>query len=185
MRKKAAGYLAETFRKYPGVKRSLNKLHSVCAIGKYADYIINEHNLSLTCFDEKSPYYKLAILNGKSVSLGLPRHFIGTIMHVCESLLREQLPYFRDKFSREVTFHYIDENGNSLLHTMYTGALKEPYIKRRNTYLVDTYFNPDMFQRRKLSNIWINMYDAYYTVQRLSELALEGKTLFAYPHFYM
>ena len=77
------------------------------------------------------------------------------------------------------------ENGNSLLHTMYTGALKEPYIKRRNTYLVDTYFNPDMFQRRKLSNIWINMYDAYYTVQRLSELALEGKTLFAYPHFYM
>lgn len=182
--KTAAGYLAETFRNYPGVKRSLNKLHSVCAIGKYADYLTNEHHLSETCFDEKSPYYKLAVLGGKSVSLGLPIYFVGTISHVCESLLRARLPYFRDKFTRKLSFQYIDQNGNRLQHSMYTGDSRKPYIRAKNTHLVDTYFDHGMFKHQRLSNIWINMYDARYTVHRLSELALEGKTLFTYPVFY-
>ncbi len=57
--KTVAGYLAETFRKHPGVKRSLNVEHSVCAIGKYADYLLNEHQYSKDCWDKKSPYYKM------------------------------------------------------------------------------------------------------------------------------
>lgn len=181
--KTAAGYLAETFRNYPGVKRSLNKLHSVCAIGKDADFLLGEHHLSQTCFDEKSPYYKLGVLGGKSVSLGLPSYFIGTISHVCESLLREQMPYFKDKFCKQVTFNYIDSDGTSLHHTMYTEA-KVPYVQYKNTHLVDTYFDSTKYQRRRLSNIWINVYDARYTIERLKELALEGKTRFSYPPFY-
>lgn len=181
--KTAAGYLAETFRNYPGVNRSLNKLHSVCAIGPAAEYLLKEHHLSQTCFDEKSPYYKLAKMGGMSVSLGLPSYFIGTVSHVCESLLREQLPYFRDKFCRQATYHYIDSKGNILSHTMFTGA-KEPYIQSKNTYLVDTYFDSSKYNRRRLSNIWINVYDADYVVKRLSELALEGKTRFSYPPYY-
>ena len=66
-----AGYLAETFRKMPGVKRSINLQHSVCAKGKYADYLISEHHLSNTCWDEKSPYYKLTLLNAKIFSFRL------------------------------------------------------------------------------------------------------------------
>ena len=181
--KTAAGYLAETFRNYPGVKRSLNKFLSVCAIGKYADFLLGEHHLSQTCFDEKSPYYKLGILGGKSISLGLPPYFIGTISHVCESLLREQMPYFRDKFCKQVTFHYIDYQGTPFTHIMYTEP-KVPYVQYKNTHLVDTYFDSTKYQRRRLSNIWINVYDVCYTIERLKELALEGKTRFSYPPFY-
>ncbi len=38
-----AGALAEAFRKYPGVKRSVSVQHSVSAIGYYADYLIKDH----------------------------------------------------------------------------------------------------------------------------------------------
>lgn len=181
--KTAAGFLAETFRNYPGVKRSLNKLHSVCAIGKYADYLVSEHHLSKTCFDEKSPFYKLGQLGGLSFSLGLPKYYIGTIGHVCESLLRERLPYFRDKFSRLVSYEYVTYDGRHIRHEMYTGSLK-PYVRSKDTCLVDSCFSKEKYGRRRLSNIWINMFDVHYTIKRLSELALEGKTIFSYPPFY-
>ena len=48
-----AGYLAEEFRKYPGVIRSINVQHSVCAIGKYADFLVKDHHLSHDCWDDK------------------------------------------------------------------------------------------------------------------------------------
>lgn len=53
--KTAAGLLAETFRKRSGVKRSLNQLHSVCALGKDAELITKDHINSKVCFDEHSP----------------------------------------------------------------------------------------------------------------------------------
>lgn len=181
--KTAAGFLAETFRKNPGVKRSLNKLHSVCAKGKNADYIISEHHLSVTCFDEHSPYYKIAELGGKSFSLGLSKYYIGTIGHVCESLLFNELQFFKDKFSQPVTFRYIDWNGDEYQHTLYTKS-KRPYIRHRNSKLVDTYFDKTKYGHFRLSNIWINMYDAEYTVNRLKELAMEGQTIYNNPKFY-
>ena len=59
-----AGWLAECFRRYPGVKRSINVRHSVCAIGPQADYLLGEHHLGETAWDEKSPYYKLSQIGG-------------------------------------------------------------------------------------------------------------------------
>lgn len=175
--KTAAGFLAETFRKNPGVIRSMNKLHSVCAKGKNAEYIVSEHHLSKTCFDEHSPYYKIAELGGFSFSLGLPRYYIGTIGHVCESLLFNELGMFKEKFSEPVTFHYKDWLGNDYFHTMFTKS-KFPFIRCRNTKLVDTYFEKSKYGHIRLSNMWINMYDAKYTIFRLKELAIEGKTLY-------
>lgn len=181
--KTAAGYLAETFRQYPGVKRSLNKLHSVCALGKDAEFLVSEHHLSKTCFDEKSPFYKLGLLEGLSFSLGLPHYFIGTIGHVCESLLTEKLLYFRNQFSKEIQYIYIDNEGRQIYHTMNTGS-KVPYIRSRNTKLINTYFEKEKYGRVRLSNIWINMFDVKYTIHRLMELACDGKTIYTYPAFY-
>ena len=39
----SAGYLTEIFRRYPSVKRSINLMHSVCAIGPHADHLIKDH----------------------------------------------------------------------------------------------------------------------------------------------
>src|SRR5690606_25332726 len=55
-----AGLLSEVFRNFPNVKRSINLQHSVCALGKLADYFTSEHHLSKIAWDEYSPYYKLS-----------------------------------------------------------------------------------------------------------------------------
>ncbi len=178
----AAGLLAETFRKRPGVKRSLNQLHSVCAIGPKADYIVGEHHLSRTCFDEHSPFYKIYELGGISLSMGLPKYFIGVCAHVSESLLRDEIAYFHDKFTTPMTFHYIDCKGNKLDHTML--STKNPYIRVRNTKTIERYFDHSKYSFTRFSNLWINMYDVTYLVDTLMKLSYEGKTIYQYPKFY-
>lgn len=181
--KTAAGLLAETFRKRPGVKRSLNQLHSVCALGPKAEYIVSEHHLSRTCFDEHSPFYKIYKLRGMSVSLGLPDYFIGTCAHVNECILRDELAYFRDKFTTPVSFHYIDKDGKSFTHSMLTHG-KTRYIRNRSTRLFDTYFHKPYYVRERFSNIWINIFDVHYLVDTLTNLAREGIVIYTYPKFY-
>jgi len=180
--KTAAGLLAETFRRRPGVKRSLNKLHSVCALGPKADEIVGEHHLSVTCFDEYSPFSKIAILGGYSIALGLPRYYIGTIGHVAESLLVNELQFFRLKFTTPVTFTYIDENGQEMHHTMWTKSAV-PYIRSHSTKIIDDNFDKTKYIRVRFSNIWINIFDARYLVDTLCELAMEGKTIYSSPKF--
>ena len=176
----AAGYLTELFRKRPGVKRSLNQLHSVCALGKDADKIVGEHHLSRICFDEHSPYYIIGQLGGYSVNLGLPDWFIGTGGHVCEALVFDKINYFKNKFSEPETYTYINENGEIVKHTMLAKS-KQKYIRIRSTRIIDTYFEKSKYGRTKLSNIWIVSFDMRYLYERLSELAEQGVFIYAYP----
>ena len=126
--KTAAGLLAETFRKRPGVKRSLNQLQSVCALGPKADYIVGEHHLSKISFDKYSPFYKIYELGGYAVSLGLARAYYSVCAHVPEALLYDEIGFFHDKFTMPVTFKYIDQDGNPFSHTMLTKG-KTSYIE--------------------------------------------------------
>lgn len=178
--KSAAGYLSEVFRKRNGVKRSLNQLHSVCAFGKDADYIVNDHVNSRICFDEHSPFYKIGQLGGYIVDLGLPEYYIGTGCHVCEALLFDEVPYFQRKFTKEIEFTYKDAQGRIVKHKMLTKA-SEPYVRDKSTSLIDTYFDNTKYKRTKLSNMWINVFDMKYLYTRLSELALEKKCIYKYP----
>lgn len=179
----AAGLLTEVFRKRPGVKRSLNKLHSVCAIGPKADYIVGEHHLSTTSFDKHSPFYKIYELGGISIALGLHSYFMGTCIHVPESLLREKLAFFRDKFDYPVTYQYLDKDGNPFNHTTLTKA-KAHYVRYRNTKFMDQYFDPSKYRRTRFSNLRITIWDVPYVVDTLTRLAYEGKTLYSHPKFY-
>ena len=181
--KSAAGFLSETFRNRPGVKRSINHLHSVCALGKDAELITGEHHFSRICFDMHSPYYIIGQLGGYSINLGMPQWFVGTGEHVCEALLYNQLNYFRDKFTKEITFTCINDEGEEIKQTMLTRS-KNPYIRRKSTKLFDKYFDKSKYGRIRLSNLWITFYDMKYLYTRLSELALEGKTIYKYPKFY-
>ncbi len=178
----AAGYLTELFRKRPGVKRSLNQLHSVCAIGKDADYIVGDHHNSRICFDEHSPFYRIAELHGYSVSLGMPKWYIGTCEHVCEALLYEKFKFFQNRFSREYEFTYVDFAGNELKHTMLTKTVT-PYVRKHTTGFVDQSFDKGRYSRKKLSNIWVTVFDACYLVEQLQVLANKGITIYKTPKF--
>lgn len=181
----AAGLIAEAFRHYPGVKRSLNGQHSVCALGPMSDFLLNEHHLSETCWDEKSPYFRLAQIGAIVFSLGLGRYFVGTMLHCAESVLRKEDPYFAAFFTQEKTFKYRDYDGNILMHTCY---VKSPDFQRSwsifsHHKIIRMYFSKAKYMRKRLSNLNINVYDANYFINRIIEIGRQGKTVYTKPNY--
>lgn len=173
-----AGYLPEVFRKMPGVKRSINIQHSVCAVGKWADYLTSEHHLSLTAWDEHSPYYKLTTLNAKVFSLGLP-DFVSTVIHCTESMLYGKYEYYNRFFDKEIKYNYLDEDGNPGTHSM-----RISFVERhpnRKLYLVKKYFEPGQYVKGKISNLSIRLAYASYVYRRFTELAEQGIVMYSQP----
>ena len=182
--KSAAGYLTEVFRHYPNVKRSLNQLHSVCALGENADYITGEHHLSRICFDDHSPFQKIAELGGFTVNLGMPKWFVGTAEHICEAKLYGRLPFFTEKFSIEKEFSYINEKGESYKHKMLASS-NLPYVRKKSIAIIDKYFDKDKYKRTRLSNMWITVFDVKYLSEKLEQLALEEReTIYETPKYF-
>ena len=108
-----AGYMTEVFRKYPGVKRSINLQHSVCAYGKLAQYFVSDHHLSKIAWDEYSPYYKLGNIEGLIFCLGLDSHLRNvTMIHCTETKLRGKYTYFASFFGKKITYKYLDQFNN-------------------------------------------------------------------------
>lgn len=181
----SAGLLAEAFRKYPGVKRSENIQHSVCAYGPQADSLLSEHNKGDNPWDEKSPYYKLASLNTLVFSVGLRKYYIGTMVHCVEGVLMKKIDYYRSFFEADKTCHeYYDSEGN--LKSYYSYDLN--YNDRRRVskhfgahIMTLKYFDKSCCEFRKLSNLRISMYKADYVIPRMIELGKRGIDIYKRP----
>lgn len=171
-----AGALAEYFRTYPGVKRSINVRHSVCAIGPLADYLLSEHHLGETAWDEKSPYYKLSQINALVFGLGLGKYWVGTIIHCVDSILKNELPYYRDLFfDYKTEYKYIDIDGVQKSYWNYNMPESGPKIR------VGSYFKNRKICRKYLtshyqqvSNLQISCWEASEVVPKLLELGRKG-----------
>ncbi len=79
----AVGLITEKFRQRPQALRSLHPVHSVAAIGKYAEYITKDHDKCETGCGEETPYLKIRDLGGKIVLLGVDMDR-NTMMHSLE-----------------------------------------------------------------------------------------------------
>lgn len=126
-----AGYLAEVFRNYPGVNRSNNVHHSVCAIGKYAEYLVKNHIKGHNCWDEFSPRYKMCELNALIFNLGMPRSYMGTFHHCVEGILYKEHPYWSQFFSYRQKYNYLDENGQVITYYQQEGNLIRKTWKKK------------------------------------------------------
>lgn len=172
-----AGYLTEVFRKYPGVKRSINLYHSVCAYGKLSKFFVSEHHLSLTNWDKHSPYYKMSQMNTLVFSFGLP-YFLGTIIHCTESLLRTEYQYFNLFFKKKIEYKFRDSNGNIGKHQFLT----HDFVRRRSKKkIIKKYFAKNEFKKSKISNLNVEMVDAKYTLDLYLKLARQGITMYSVP----
>lgn len=178
----AAGYLTEVFRKYPGVKRSLNSQHSVCAIGPNADHLLNEHHISESCWDERSPYYKMTQINTCILILGLaPKKVMPTIWHCVDSLLKDSYPYFGQLLSKKILVQYIDYNGQLIEHQYFTKPDDLKVKSKDRASFLETYFDRNSYIHSKLSNLIIRSYDSTYTLNRMVELGKKGIAWYEEP----
>lgn len=172
-----AGFLAETFRKYPGVKRSNNVHHSVCAIGKYADYLTKDHTNGENCWDKTSPWYRICELGGLVFNLGLPRSYMGTFHHCVEAILCKEHPYWGQFFTYQQTYKYLDENGSIQTYQNYEGNL----IRKTRKKKIFKYFTPEDWKIDRISNLEIKVFYAKNALEKMLELGRTGVSVYYIP----
>lgn len=177
------GMIAEIFRTMPGVKRSINVRHSVCALGPLADFLVSEHHMGETCWDEKSPYYKLTQVDGKVFTLGLGKYWEGTIIHCVEAVLRKEIKYYSDMFNPEKTVNeYIDYDGNLKSYEDYSMPTSGKHIRiisyLKNRHIIRKYLDG---RYSDVSNLQIACFDANHVVKTLTNLARRGKDIYLLP----
>lgn len=172
----AAGYLAETFRRWPGVMRSNNAHHSVCAIGPQADYLLRDHTRGHNCWDEHSPWYRLAELDAKVFNLGMPRNYIGTICHCVEGTLYHQYPYWAQFFTRRQRYRYRRE-GVVHEYDEWVGRLTRR-TREKNIFI---HFTSAEWQVRQLSNLEVKVFYAHAALAKMIALGRRGVTQFYVP----
>lgn len=91
------GIITETFRKVPGVNRSLHPTDSVCALGKHAIELTQSHFGQLTPYNAQSPFYKLCSLGGKIIMLGVDLNSL-TNLHTLEDAVESfKYPVYHSK----------------------------------------------------------------------------------------
>lgn len=173
----AAGYLAEQFRKYPGVKRSANVHHSVCAIGKYADYLIENHTDGANCWDETSPWYRLCVLGGIVFNLGLPASYMGTFHHCVEGVLYKEHPYWAQFFDHDQIYSFYDTNGNIKSYVNREGTLVRKTRKRK----VYKHFTDRHRRTLYLSNLRVTAIYTKFALEKLIELGRKGISVYYVP----
>lgn len=172
-----AGLLAETFRKMPGVKRSINVQHSVCAWGKHAEWLIKDHHNCRNCWDENSPWYRLTVLNGLVICLGMPRWFIGTFDHCVEGLLYKEHPYWAQFFTKEIVCHYYDDKGTIQTYSTLYGDID----RRSRENRLQKYFSASEYKQMKLSNLNIGIYESHNCLDKMLRLGRKGITMYYVP----
>jgi aminoglycoside 3-N-acetyltransferase len=95
------GILSEFARKQRTARRSLHPTKSVCAIGEYAQELIDSHQLSPFPYDFCSPYHKIMNFNGKVIGLGVSTKFL-SFVHCVDDTLKEMFPvnpYHKELFN--------------------------------------------------------------------------------------
>ncbi len=172
-----AGYLAETFRKFPNVVRSINVQHSVCAWGKNAIWLTKDHNKCANCWDENSPWFRMTKQNALVFTLGLPSNYIGTFDHCVEAVLYKKHPYWAQFFNLKQHYHYKDIDGTIREYTSLTGNIERRTREKR----LIKYFTPDIYKKRKISNLLIKVFRSKPCLEKMIELGEKGITMYYVP----
>lgn len=79
------GLISETFRLWPGVRRSLNPTHCTAALGVRAEELLEGHQNCIVSVGKGSPYDKLVRSGGYILLLGV-NHSSNTTLHLVENL---------------------------------------------------------------------------------------------------
>jgi aminoglycoside 3-N-acetyltransferase len=79
------GIISETFRRRPGVIRSLSPTHCTAGIGPRACDLLADHQTCRVSVGHGSPYEKLVQIGGRILLLGVT-HIVNTTLHLVENI---------------------------------------------------------------------------------------------------
>lgn len=173
----AGGMLTEVFRRFPGVVRSINLNHSVCALGPNADFLTSEHHKSETSWDKKSPYYRLRELEDTwVVGFGVGHRLkVATAVHCVEAVLWKENAYFKKLFKDTICYTYKDVAGQTGEHC---------YRKRTGqiyTQKLAKHFSADELIEETTSGLELYAIKSRILIDRSIELGKQGKTMYIWP----
>ncbi len=173
----AGGLVTEAFRRYPGVVRSINLNHSVCALGPQSDFLTSEHHLSETSWDDLSPYYRLKEIDDAWViGLGVGHRLkVATSLHCVESKLWKENSYFNKLFAEEVYYSYKAKNGHIGKHC-YRKRIGQIYTPK-----LAKYFTPNELVEEVIDGLEIYAIKAHKLINKAIKLGREGKTMYIWP----
>jgi aminoglycoside 3-N-acetyltransferase len=143
------GLVSETFRRQPGVLRSLHPTHSVVASGPKAEWIVAGHEACAYPCGAGSPFEKLLALDGKVLFFGVTEfHF--TFHHYLEDMLRDRLPfplYEADPYLAQI----VDRDGRTR-HVPVHAFTAEAIRRRRVKVLFDAMSSRGQLRRARIGN---------------------------------
>jgi len=172
----AMGKITELFRNMEGVKRSFHPSHPIATFGLNTDFLISEHYNQLTPFNEKSPFFKLGLIDGKILLIGLKMGQSLTNLHVLEDMVENfKFPVY-DQSSIEIEM--INEDG--LISKMKTKYHKPKYSsKRRCDDLERLFLTKNVLKKTKLGNADCILLDAKKLHKVMfDEYKLRGVTMY-------
>lgn len=105
------GVITETFRKMPGVLRSLHPTDSVCALGPNAYELIRSHFNQLTPYNSESPFYKLCLMNAKIILIGVTLDSLTNLHTLEDAVSNFKYPVYHAKVFE---CRLINENGEEV-----------------------------------------------------------------------
>ena len=169
------GRLTETFRNRPHCLRSLHPTHSVCALGKKAEWFVSGHENSGSPAGKDSPFDKLVQDKGKIVCFGSPLGHV-TSYHVIEDKVEFPLPiYMEKKYSKKV----ITTDGRKItvhtkVHDLKVSKTRIDSNKKVESEIEKILLKDGILKKAQLGNGTIMSTDAY-GLEKSLERMLENK----------
>lgn len=163
--KSALGAITEYFRKYPGVKRSLNATEPVCAYGPKKDYFVNGHLGEVTPYTENSPFYKVAESRGKILYIGVTLANAGTSLHCLEDAVDFEYPVYCNEF---YSVEIVDEQG--VKHAVKTRVHNPVWsAKRKCDELIPMFIEKGVCAKEKIGKANVLVFDAFKMLEVMKE----------------
>lgn len=172
----STGLIAETFRRYRGVKRSIHNSSSVIALGPQAEFLVRDHQTTETPWDPESPYQRLMELDAICVGLGVGR-FLTTLtpLHAVECILRHESPDFAAVFHGTTTYRWRTRDGQEGTHT---------YLNRNGAFdaaWLGGHYPRDQYIEFRLSNLWMWSIPARNAIMTGVSLGRRGISMYRLP----
>ena len=169
----STGLICETFRRYPGVQRSIHLSQSVVAFGPQAEFLVKDHHTTESPWDPGSPFQRLMDVDAICIGMGVGRFLASlTPLHAVESILRHESPYFADVFQGTISYRWRARDGREGTHTFLArrGAFDAARLGRR--------YAKEQYVEFRLSNLWLWSISARDAINTGVALGRQGVSMY-------